>query len=59
VTAAQLAGVNPTGSAAPRRPRRTRRTPSQISTRSLPEYNKEAGAQELVIHQSAACLLLP
>ncbi|KAJ3824076.1 hypothetical protein F5880DRAFT_434757 [Lentinula raphanica] len=32
-----------------RRPRRTRRTPSQISTTSLPVYMKEPGEQELVI----------
>ena len=32
-----------------RRTRRARRTPSQISTTSLPAYNKEPGDQELVI----------
>ncbi|KAJ3737335.1 hypothetical protein DFJ43DRAFT_255774 [Lentinula guzmanii] len=32
-----------------RRPRRNRRTPSQISTTSLPVYMKEPGEQELVI----------
>jgi hypothetical protein len=57
VTAAQLAAANPAESATQHRPRRTRRTPSQLSTCSLPEYNKEAGAQELVIKQSASCLL--
>ncbi len=31
------------------RPRRTRRTPSQISTHSLPAYMKEPGDQEIVI----------
>jgi hypothetical protein len=31
--------------------RNTRRTPSQISTRSLPAYMKEPGEQELVIIQ--------
>ncbi|KAF7366668.1 Proteophosphoglycan ppg4 [Mycena sanguinolenta] len=31
------------------RPRRTRRTPSQISTVSLPAYMKEPGEQELVV----------
>jgi hypothetical protein len=34
-----------------RRARRTRRTPSQISTRSLPAYMKEPGEHELVIIQ--------
>ncbi|KAI8989135.1 hypothetical protein BD414DRAFT_514819 [Trametes punicea] len=34
---------------AARRPRRTRRTPSQISTHSLPAYNKEPGEQEIVV----------
>ena len=32
-----------------RRPRRTRRTPSQISTHSLPAYMKEPGDEEIVI----------
>lgn len=34
-----------------RRTRRARRTPSQISTHSLPAYAKEPGEQELVILQ--------
>ncbi|TFK76984.1 hypothetical protein BDN72DRAFT_873456 [Pluteus cervinus] len=34
-----------------RRPRRPRRTPSQISTTSLPAYNKEPGDEELVIYR--------
>ncbi|KAF8062262.1 hypothetical protein FPV67DRAFT_1421941 [Lyophyllum atratum] len=57
LTAEQLAGtINgnaapTTGSAAnrTRRTRRPRRTPSQISTTSLPAYAKEPGEQELVI----------
>ncbi|KAI0372474.1 hypothetical protein BV20DRAFT_978286 [Pilatotrama ljubarskyi] len=36
-----------------RRPRRNRRTPSQISTHSLPAYNKEPGEQEIVIVRGA------
>lgn len=35
-----------------RNPRRTRRTPSQISTTSLPAYMKEPGDQEVVIIRS-------
>jgi hypothetical protein len=34
-----------------RRARRTRRTPSQISTKSLPVYMKEPGEQEVVIYR--------
>ncbi|KAK7678054.1 hypothetical protein QCA50_018995 [Cerrena zonata] len=63
ITADQLAGGDATAAAATtdgtaanngttraaRRPRRTRRTPSQISTKSLPAYMKEPGDQELVI----------
>ncbi|EMD37001.1 hypothetical protein CERSUDRAFT_114903 [Gelatoporia subvermispora B] len=51
LTAEQLAGEPPNGagSARTRRPRRTRRTPSQISTTSLPVYMKEPGEQEVVI----------
>jgi len=48
VTAEQLAGQ--TG--ARRTGRRARRTPSQISTKSLPVYMKEPGEQELVIFRS-------
>lgn len=48
VTADQLTGRTPAATNA-RRPRRTRRTPSQISTASLPLYMKEPGDQELVI----------
>ena len=48
LTAEQLAnGATQTPSG--RRPRRNRRTPSQISTRSLPVYMKEPGDEELVI----------
>ncbi|KAM5545924.1 hypothetical protein V8D89_000050 [Ganoderma adspersum] len=36
-----------------RRPRRTRRTPSQISTHSLPAYMKEPGDEEIVIVRGA------
>jgi hypothetical protein len=57
LTAEQLAGsinrnTTANGNATPARPRRTRRarrTPSQISTTSLPAYMKEPGEQELVI----------
>ncbi|KAG8960408.1 hypothetical protein FRC03_006567 [Tulasnella sp. 419] len=54
LTAAQLAGAgsNPITTpapAAPTRRRRPRRTPSQISTKSLPAYKVEAGAQEMVL----------
>lgn len=57
ITAAQLVGtINGTATPAAgttasrtRRPRRPRRTPSQISTISLPAYNKEPGEEELVI----------
>ncbi|KAI5117466.1 hypothetical protein M0805_004069 [Coniferiporia weirii] len=57
VTASQLVGGNNAGAngrsgtaARPTRtPRRTRRTPSQMSTTSLPAYMKEPGDQELVI----------
>jgi hypothetical protein len=52
VTAEQLAGRT-SNNAQSRRPRRTRRTPSQISTASLPLYMKEPGDQELVIYRSA------
>ncbi|KAL1948485.1 hypothetical protein VTO73DRAFT_12560 [Trametes versicolor] len=60
LTADQLAGTNGTaannasgGTNRARRPRRTRRTPSQISTHSLPAYNKEPGEQEIVIVRGA------
>lgn len=44
------AGETGSGQARPaRRPRRARRTPSQVSTKSLPAYNKEPGDEELVI----------
>ena len=52
LTADQLAGTNANangGTNRARRPRRTRRTPSQISTHSLPAYMKEPGEQEIVI----------
>ncbi|KZP30749.1 hypothetical protein FIBSPDRAFT_945676 [Athelia psychrophila] len=57
VTADQLAGRSgqttapATGVATARRQRRNRRTPSQISTHSLPLYNKDPGDQELVIYR--------
>ncbi|TBU23614.1 hypothetical protein BD311DRAFT_69146 [Dichomitus squalens] len=59
VTADQLAGGNGTtagvngGTNRARRPRRTRRTPSQISTHSLPAYMKEPGDEEIVIVRSS------
>lgn len=43
-TAANLSATRP-----PRRTRRPRRTPSQVSVTSLPAYNKEPGDEELVI----------
>ena len=57
LTAEQLAGTINNGAApgaAPgtrraRRPRRQRRTPSQMSVTSLPEYMKEPGEEEVVI----------
>lgn len=53
LTAEQLVGsdsatVLPT-TRQPRRNRRARRTPSQVSVTSLPAYNKEPGEEELVI----------
>jgi hypothetical protein len=62
VTAEQLAGRPSTGSGAPsgrRSGRRTRRTLSQISTKSLPAYMEEPGEQELVIFRFVfPCLTL-
>ncbi|KAJ7135362.1 hypothetical protein C8R43DRAFT_614621 [Mycena crocata] len=49
LTAEQLAGSINRAPAAPARTRRPRRTPSQISTISLPAYMKEPGEQELVV----------
>ena len=52
VTAEQLAGSNSATELPrqqPRRNRRARRTPSQMSVTSLPAYNKEPGDEELVI----------
>ncbi|KAF8179800.1 hypothetical protein K438DRAFT_1768824 [Mycena galopus ATCC 62051] len=50
LTAEQLAGsINRAPGAPAQRPRRPRRTPSQISTVSLPAYMKEPGEQELVV----------
>ncbi|KAJ7063643.1 hypothetical protein C8F01DRAFT_1133785 [Mycena amicta] len=50
LTAEQLAGSINRNPAAPARPsRRPRRTPSQISTVSLPAYMKEPGEMELVV----------
>ncbi|KAF9450038.1 hypothetical protein P691DRAFT_811283 [Macrolepiota fuliginosa MF-IS2] len=63
LTADQLAGGNQnaanngansgTTTTRPRRSRRPRRTPSQMSTHSLPAYAKEPGEQELVILQGS------
>ncbi|RPD61685.1 hypothetical protein L226DRAFT_570273 [Lentinus tigrinus ALCF2SS1-7] len=61
ITADQLVGsqrgnsttANNSGTNRSRRPRRTRRTPSQISTHSLPAYMKEPGEQEIVIVRGA------
>jgi hypothetical protein len=52
VTADQLAARNRGTGGRTRRSRRARRTPSQISTKSLPAYMKEPGDQELVIIRS-------
>ena len=53
LTAEQLVGSDSTTelptARQPRRNRRARRTPSQISVTSLPAYNKEPGEEELVI----------
>lgn len=49
LTAADLAG----GTRTARRQRRPRRTPSQVSTRSLPAYMKEPGDNEVVIYRYA------
>ena len=51
LTAEQLAGSNRAAElpSQPRRNRRARRTPSQVSVTSLPAYNKEPGDEELVI----------
>ncbi|KAJ7164931.1 hypothetical protein C8R46DRAFT_301000 [Mycena filopes] len=50
LTVEQLAGsINQAPGAPARRARRPRRTPSQISTVSLPAYMKEPGEQELVV----------
>jgi hypothetical protein len=50
ITAEQLVGPDSaTELPRPRRNRRARRTPSQISVTSLPAYNKEPGEEELVI----------
>lgn len=50
LTAEELAGTNSVAELPrPRRNRRARRTPSQISVTSLPAYNKEPGDEELVI----------
>ncbi|EIN14485.1 NAD(P)-binding protein [Punctularia strigosozonata HHB-11173 SS5] len=57
VTAEQLAGrpgaaaTTATAAQTQRRPRRNRRTPSQMSTKSLPAYNKEPQEQELVVYR--------
>lgn len=58
LTAEEIAGATATAEAqaataarTERRARRNRRTPSQISTRSLPAYMKEPGELELVIIQ--------
>lgn len=44
-------GTNGGTTGAPRRTRRPGRTPSQMSTKSLPQYMKEPGEDELVIYQ--------
>jgi hypothetical protein len=52
LTAEEIAGPAAVAQSRPAgRSRRTRRTPSQISTRSLPAYMKEPGEHELVIIQ--------
>ncbi|KAI9463966.1 hypothetical protein BJY52DRAFT_1115276, partial [Lactarius psammicola] len=58
LTAEEIAGTAATTQAVgavrtERRARRNRRTPSQISTRSLPAYMKEPGELELVIIQGS------
>ena len=51
LTAQQLAGPDAPTLPRSRRTRRNRRTPSQISTRSLPVYMKEPGEHEVVIYR--------
>jgi len=51
LTAAELTGGTRPTTTATRRPRRPRRTPSQVSTRSLPAYMREPGAHEVVIYR--------
>lgn len=61
VTAADLTGSTPptatttttTTTTTTRRQRRPRRTPSQVSTKSLPAYMKEPGDHEVVIYRYA------
>jgi hypothetical protein len=56
VSAAATTANGPAGqvaSARPGRRRRPARTPSQISTKSLPPYMLEPGDQELVIYRCA------
>ncbi|KAA1474357.1 hypothetical protein DENSPDRAFT_931594 [Dentipellis sp. KUC8613] len=54
LTAEEIAGPAAVAQARPAaRTRRNRRTPSQISTRSLPVYMKEPGEHELVIIQGS------
>ncbi|KAF8649094.1 hypothetical protein AX16_006018 [Volvariella volvacea WC 439] len=60
VTAEQLANGGGNGSSTsnvgpdgrPRRSRRPRRTPSQVSTKSLPAYMREPGEEEVVIYRA-------
>lgn len=59
LTAADLTGATPpttttttaTTTTTTRRQRRPRRTPSQVSTKSLPAYMKEPGDHEVVIYR--------
>ena len=51
LTAADLTGATRPTSTTTRRPRRPRRTPSQVSTKSLPAYMREPGDYEVVIYR--------
>jgi len=55
LTAEDLTGATPptttTTTTTTRRQRRPRRTPSQVSTKSLPAYMKEPGDHEVVIYR--------
>lgn len=57
-TTSGTANANGTAANPPRRSRRPRRTPSQISTKSLPAYMEQPGDEELVLVQCVAFKLV-